>query len=149
MARRIAAWKMRLGERARLAWHAYPCAGRVRLLILAVFLRRLKPGCSYSDFEEAWRAEKGFGVPARVISASSLADPRDVLTVGFVQIEPDQLTAIGDAVADQEARRHSKIDDVIESTELRGFYAFEGEFDFSAEPRQVDDGSSESMFGVL
>ena len=121
----------------------------LRLVILAVFLRRLKPGYSYADFEEAWRAEEGFGVPARVISASSLADPRDVLTVGFVQIEPDQLAASSEAVADQEAKRHSKIDDVIESTELRAFYAFEGEFDFSAEPRQLDVGSSESVFTVL
>lgn len=118
-------------------------------MILAVFVRRLKPGCSYADFEEAWRAEQGFGVPARVISASSLADPREVLTVGFVQIEPDQLAAGSEAVADQEAKRHSKIDDVIESTELRAFYAFEGEFDFSAKPRQIELGSSESLFTVL
>lgn len=122
---------------------------RVRPVILAVFIRRLKPGFTYSDFEEAWRAEEGFGVPARVISASSLSDPREVLTVGFVQVEPDQLAASGDAVAAQEAARHSKIDDVIESTELRTFYAFEGEFDFSAEPRQIVPGSIESFFGVL
>jgi hypothetical protein len=118
-------------------------------VIVAVFVRRLKPGLSYSDFEDAWRAEKGFGVPARVISASSLADPRDVLTVGFVDIEPEQLAAGSAAVADQEAKRHSKIDEVIESTELRAFYAVEGEFDFSAEPRQIDSESSESIFDVL
>lgn len=120
-----------------------------RPVVLAVFLRRLKPGYSYADFEEAWRAEEGFGVPARVISASSLTDPRDVLTVGFVQIEPDQLAASSQAVAEQEAKRHSKIDDVIESTELRAFYAVEGEFDFSADPRQIVVGSGESLFAVL
>jgi hypothetical protein len=121
----------------------------VRLVILAVFIRRLKPGLSYADFEEAWRAEEGFGVPARVISASSLADPRDVLTVGFVDIEPERLAAGSEAVADQEAKRHSKIDDVIESTELRAFYSLEGEFDFSAEPREVEAGSDESFFRAL
>jgi hypothetical protein len=118
-------------------------------MIVAVFLRRLKPGMTYADFEEAWRAEQGFGVPARVVSATSLADPRDVLTVGFVDIDPDQLASSGDAVADQEAKRHSKIDEVIESTELRAFYAVEGEFDFSAEPRRIDTGSGDSIFGAL
>jgi len=118
-------------------------------VIVAVFVRRLKPGFSYADFEEAWCAEEGFGVPARVISATSLADPRDVLTVGFVQIDPDQLAAGSDAVADQEAKRHSRIDDVIESTELRAFYGVEGEFDFSSTPRQVDPGSIDSLFSAL
>lgn len=118
-------------------------------MVIAIFIRRLKPGCTYADFEAAWRAEQGFGVPARVISASSLADPREVLTVGFVQIEPDQLAATGDDVAAQEAKRHSRIDDVIESTELRAFFEVEGEFDFSAEPRQIEVGSAESFFGLL
>ena len=118
-------------------------------MIIALFRRRLKEGLTYSDFEEAWRAEQGFGVPARVITAISLTDEREVLTVGFVEIEPDQLAAGADAVAEQEAKRHSKIDDVIESTELRAFYEVAGEFDFSAAPRAIEMGSEGSLFDIL
>ena len=118
-------------------------------MIIALFRRRLKEGLSYSDFEEAWKAEQGFGVPARVISAVNLEDPREVLTVGFVDVTPEQLAAGADAVADQEAKRHSKIDDVIESTELRAFYDVEGEFDFTGEPQGIDAGSAASLFGAM
>ena len=118
-------------------------------MIVALFRRRLKEGRTFADFKEAWEAEQGFGVPARVISAVSLEDPREVLTVGFVDIEAAQLAAGSEAVAAQEAERHSKIDDVIESTELRAFYEVAGEFDFSAEPRQIERGSGSSLFGSL
>ena len=118
-------------------------------MIIALFRRRLKEGLTYADFEQAWRAEQGFGVPARVISAVSLEDPREVLTVGFVDVEPAALAAGADSVADQEAKRHSRIDDVIESTELRGFYEVAGEFDFSGEPREIERGSGSSLFEGL
>jgi len=118
-------------------------------MIIALFRRRLKEGLSYEDFEQAWKAEQGFGVPARVISAVSLEDPREVLTVGFVDIEAAQLAAGSEAVAAQEAERHSKIDDVIESTELRAFYEVAGEFDFSSEPREIERGSEASLLTGL
>lgn len=118
-------------------------------MIVALFRRRLKEGMTYADFEAAWRAEQGFGVPARVITAVSLEDEREVLTVGFVEIEPEQLAAGAEAVSGQEARRHSKIDDVIESTELRAFYEVAGEFDFSAAPREVAAGDADSLFAAF
>jgi hypothetical protein len=114
-------------------------------LIVALFRRRLKPGKTFADFKEAWEAEEGFGVPARVITAVSLEDPQEVLTVGFVDLTPEQLAAGAEAVADQEAKRHSKIDDVIDSTELRAFYEVQGEHDFSAQPREIAIGSDASI----
>jgi hypothetical protein len=118
-------------------------------MIIALFRRRLKEGLTYSDFEDAWRAEQGFGVPARVITAVNLSDEREVLTVGFVDLTPEQLAAGAEAVAEQEAKRHSKIDEVIESTELRAFYEVEGEFDFSAAPREIEARSAGSLFANL
>ena len=47
-------------------------------MIVAVFRRRLKPGKTPEDFARAWEAERGFGVPARVFTAISLADPREI-----------------------------------------------------------------------
>ncbi|MBN9623554.1 MAG: ROK family protein, partial [Actinobacteria bacterium] len=92
-------------------------------MIVAVFRRKLKPGKTIEDFTRAWEAEKGFGVPARVFTATSLSDPSEILTVGFVDLDPADLEAGAAAVAEQEQERHERIADVIESTELREFYA--------------------------
>ncbi len=118
-------------------------------MIVAIFRRRLKEGKTFADFKEAWEAEKGFGVPARVIAATSLEDPREVLTVGFVDIDPRELGRTEETVAEQEAVRHSRIDEVIESTELKAFYGVQSEHDFSSIPREIERGSGESILSGL
>lgn len=52
-------------------------------------------------------------------------------------------------VANQEEVRHVRIDDVIESTELRAFYDLRTEHDFSDEPRAVDLASAASLLAGL
>lgn len=118
-------------------------------MVIALFRRRLKDGKTFADFKDAWEAEKGFGVPARVIAASRLDDPREILTVGFVAIPSQALDAAGAAIATQEATRHSRIDEVIETTELRAFYAVESEHDFSAEPREIPPDDPASILAGL
>ncbi|OJU84650.1 MAG: hypothetical protein BGO11_11245 [Solirubrobacterales bacterium 70-9] len=118
-------------------------------MIVAVFRRKLKPGKTIEDFTRAWEAEKGFGVPARVFTATSLSDPSEILTVGFVDLDPADLEAGAAAVAEQEQERHERIADVIESTELREFYALGSEHDFTAEPREIDPGSPASLLAAL
>jgi hypothetical protein len=118
-------------------------------MIIAVFRRRLKEGKTFADFKDAWEAEKGFGVPARVIAATNLEDPREVLTVGFVDIDPRQLARPEASVAEQEALRHGRIDEVIESTELKAFYSVRSEYDYSGDPREIPIGSAESILGDL
>jgi hypothetical protein len=118
-------------------------------MIVAIFRRRLRPGKTLDDFTRAWEAERGFGVPARVFTAASLSDPREVLTVGFVDLEPADLEASFEAVAAQEHERHERIAEVVESTELREFYALGSEHDFSAEPREIDPASAESLLAAL
>ena len=51
--------------------------------------------------------------------------------------------------ADQEAVRRARIDDVIESTELRAFDDLPTAHDFSAEPRAVDLASAASLLAGL
>jgi hypothetical protein len=118
-------------------------------VIVAVFRRRLKPGKTLEDFTRAWEAERGFGVPARVFTGVSLSDPDEILTVGFVDLDPAELEAGAAAVAAQEHQRHESIAQVIESTELREFYALGGEFDFSDEPREIAADSAESLLAAL
>lgn len=118
-------------------------------MIVALFRRRLREGVDFDDFIRAWEADEGFGVPARVVNALSLTDPREVLSVGFVDVDPADLASAGAQVGAQEAVRHSRIDEVIQSTELHAFYDLRTEHDFTAAPRQIELGSIASLFAAL
>lgn len=118
-------------------------------MIAAVFRRRLKPGVTFQQFLEAWGAERGFGVPTRVFNAVRLDDEREVLSVGFVAVDAEGLArGMADAAA-QEAVRHDRIDELLESTELRAMYEVETEHDLTDLPRAVALGSDESLLGPL
>ena len=118
-------------------------------MVVTVFRRRLREGKTYGDFEKAWEAEKGFGVPARVFNAINVSDPREVLSVAFVDIERAGLAGAADRVAAQERVRHNRIERVIEATELRAIYELVAEHDLSAEPRKVAIGSADSLLVQL
>jgi hypothetical protein len=118
-------------------------------VIVAVFRRRLKDGKTFEDFKQAWEADQGFGVPARVFNAVNLADDREILSVGFVAIEPEALEAGTEQVTAQEQVRHNRIDGVIESTELRAMYRVASEHDLSRDPREIEIGSAESLLRAL
>lgn len=104
---------------------------------------------AFEDFITAWEADKGFGVPARVFNAISVDDPREVLSVGFVDVAPGDLAAAAEHVGGQEAVRHSRIDDVIESTILHAYYDLRTEYDFTADPRAIEIGSLASLLSML
>ena len=99
-----------------------------------VFVRRLREGKTYADFVDAWYPDTGFGVPARILSGPGIADAREVVTVGFVDVEADDLAHLGERVLAAESTRHERIDAVIESTELRTFFVVDGDHDFSEVP---------------
>ena len=118
-------------------------------MIISVFRRRLKEGMTFDDFKAAWEADKGFGVPTRVFNAINLADGDEVLSIGFVDIDAETLAALPQDVESQEAVRHSRIDDVIASTELRAFYELATEHDFTDEPTEIEPGSAASLLAKL
>ena len=99
-----------------------------------VFVRRLREGKTYADFVDAWYPDSGFGVPARILSGPGVADAREVVTVGFVDVTLDDLEHLGERVLAAEQTRHDRIDAAIESTELRKFFVVEGDHDFSDAP---------------
>jgi hypothetical protein len=55
-------------------------------MLCSILVRRLKEGASYEDFHRAWFPDQGFGVPARVRNARRVDDPRDLLSVGFLDL---------------------------------------------------------------
>ncbi|GAA2222762.1 hypothetical protein N1031_01690 [Herbiconiux moechotypicola] len=118
-------------------------------MIIAVFRRRLRDGATFEEFIEAWEADKGFGVPARVFNAISVDDPREVLSVGFVDIPAEALGGQSARVSEQEAVRHSRIDEVIESTVLHAYYDLRTEHDFSSVPTGIPLASPASLLAGL
>ncbi len=77
-----------------------------------MLVRRLTPGKTYDDFVDAWYPEKGFGFPGRgPILARNLEDDREILAIGFIDLERDQLPATMGRIAAQESVRHDRIDE--------------------------------------
>jgi hypothetical protein len=118
-------------------------------VIVSVFVRRLKQGRTFAEFVEEWEADEGFGVPTRVFNAQSLEDPRDVISIGFVDVTVPELERRLAEAAAQERVRHERIDTVVESTTLRCMYEVRTEHDFTGAPRKVGLGSAESALAVL
>ena len=118
-------------------------------MIVSVFVRRLKPGATFADFVREWEADRGFGVPTRVFNAQSLTDPRDIISIGFVAVEAEELARWLATASAPEAARHERIDTVIESTTLRCMYDLRTEHDFSHLPQQIGIGSPASLLAAL
>jgi hypothetical protein len=119
-------------------------------VIVSVFVRRLKQGRTFADFVEEWEADEGFGVPTRVFNAQSLDDPRDIISIGFVDVSVESLRESMTAAAESaESIRHDRIDTVIESTSLRCMYELRTEHDFTLAPREVAVGSPASLLATL
>lgn len=103
-------------------------------MIVSVLVRRLKEGKDYSDFRAAWLPDKGFGIPTRVVSAVSLEDPRDVVTIGFSDLDPADVEDFLARVGPQEQLRHDRIKQVIEPGGTRGFYLQVADDDLTDQP---------------
>ena len=103
-------------------------------MFISVLVRRLEPGKTYDDFVDAWYPDKGFGFRGRgPILARNIEDEREIVAIGFIDLQQDELPATMERIAAQESVRHDRIAEVIESTALRGIYEIADEFDFSTD----------------
>jgi hypothetical protein len=91
-------------------------------MVIAVLTRRLREGKTYADFRAAWKPDTGFGVPTRVVSAQGVEDPREIVTIGFTDIELEDVPAFLERVGPGEQARHDRLEDVVEPEMTRGFY---------------------------
>jgi hypothetical protein len=91
-------------------------------MIISVLVRRLREGKTYADFRAAWKPDKGFGVATRVVTGQGLEDPLEIVTIGFSDLEPDDIPAFLERVAPQEQMRHERLEAVVEPEMTRSFY---------------------------
>jgi len=110
---------------------AEPGSDRFGSVIISVLTRRLREGKTLEDFRAAWHREGGFGVPTRVVSGQGLEDPHEIVTIGFTDIELDEVEAFLDRIAPEEARRRAAIAEVIEPEMTRAFYVQVADDDLS------------------
>ena len=108
------------------------------MIVISVLTRRLREGKTYEDFREAWLPDQGFGVPTRVVTGQALDDDREIVNIGFVELEDGDLEGQLKRIAPQEQRRHDRIDEIIEPEMTRRFYVQIANDDFTdAPPREA------------
>src|SRR5262245_53150022 len=113
----------------------YPAPNQGGFMFVSLLVRRLKPGCSQEDFVRAWYPDKGFGIAGQgPFLARNVNDPREILAYSVLDL-PDRasLDRALTHVAQQEAVRHDRIANVIESTTARGIFEQTYAFDFSSD----------------
>jgi hypothetical protein len=101
------------------------------MITVAIVKRRLKEGKTYEDFRKAWFHTVGFGTPADLYTMINVADPREIIVVGFVKSDLGKFPE-GLNVDVSERLAHS-LDDVIEPEIDRTFGVLVSEDDFSTE----------------
>jgi hypothetical protein len=104
------------------------------MIVIAVLSRRLREGKAYEDFREAWLPDQGFGFPTRVVSAQAVDDDREIVTIGFAQLEDGDLEAQLNRIGPQEQRRHDRIDEIVEPEMTRRLYVQIADDDFTEAP---------------
>ena len=118
-------------------------------MIVSLFVRRLKAGATFEQFEAEWAADEGYGIPTRVFNAQSLEDPSVVLSIGFVAASAAELMQWVGENSSHDAERKKRIDTVIESTALQAMYEVRGEHDFTTQPLTVAPGDVASLLAPL
>jgi hypothetical protein len=90
------------------------------IVIVSAFARTLRPGVSLEQFVEAWAPEGDEPYPAEVEIAVDPTNDRRVLTIiRFDGSLGDLQAAMPKLIHPQS---HRRLDDVVESTALEGYY---------------------------
>jgi len=73
-------------------------------MIISILTRTLREGKTLEDFRAAWERQGGFGVPTRVVTGQGLENPREIVTIGFSDLEVDEIEGFLARTAPEEAR---------------------------------------------
>jgi hypothetical protein len=60
------------------------------MIIISIITRKLRKGKTYEDFRKAWYHTVGFGTTSKLYTAINAFDQKEIIVIGFVNIEPGQ-----------------------------------------------------------
>jgi hypothetical protein len=103
----------------------------VKVKGMAIITRTLREGKTFDDYRKAWYHTHGFGMPTQMFTVVNLHNPREIVSVGIMEIEDIEcLPSI--LQVDIEERLANPLDDVVEDNIVRQFGIIVSEDDFSA-----------------
>ncbi len=98
---------------------------------VALITRTMREGKTFDDYRKAWYHTHGFGVPTRMLTVVNLFNPREIISIGIMEL--DDLEKLPSALnVDIEERLANPMDEVVEDTIVRQFGIIASEDDFSA-----------------
>jgi hypothetical protein len=84
-------------------------------MLYSILVRRLAEGVEFEQFREAWLPDPvDDGIGLRVVHARSLADPREVVSIGFMALGPDEVEELGRRTEAENERRHERFQPLLE-----------------------------------
>ena len=97
---------------------------------VAIISRTLREGKTFDDYREAWYHTHGFGVPTRMLTVVNLHDPREIISIGIMELE--DISQLQSALQiDIEERLANPLDEIVEDAIVRKFGIIASEDDFS------------------
>lgn len=99
--------------------------------LISIFVRKLKQGKTYEEFKENWYPDKSFEFPVRVINAVNSIDSSEILSIGLMKLDLQEIDNKLNEIKEQELIRHNRIDSVIECTKLKGIYIIKDDNDMT------------------
>lgn len=97
---------------------------------VAIISRTLREGKTFDDYRKAWYHTHGFGVPTQMLTVVNLHDPREIISMGIMELE-DQSQLPSALHIDIEERLGNPLDEIVEDTIVRKFGIIVSEDDFS------------------
>ena len=97
---------------------------------VAIISRTLREGKSFDDYRKAWYHTHGFGVATRMLTVVNINDPREIISIGIMELE--DISQLPSALhIDIEERLANPLDEVVEDDIGRTFGIIVSEDDFS------------------
>jgi len=98
---------------------------------VAIITRTLREGKTFDDYREAWYHTQGFGVPTQMLTVVNLHNPREIISIGIMELEDVQQLKPALQIDIKERLSHP-LDEVVEDEIVRKFGIIASEDDFSA-----------------
>ena len=84
-------------------------------MLYSIVLRTLKEGVTLEEFRDAWLPDAvEAGTSYRVVNARNVKNPREIVSIGMIDLAADQIDRFAALTAQHNQRRHERIQPLIE-----------------------------------